>query len=98
MKEVDKAGGLEETAESRKSPLCVRRGWYKNIFWNLCKKWSRYLYHSYWNLSTLETGKMEWWKGKDNILISTDSNGVITFIHNSSRPETEALYVLDILH
>lgn len=46
MKEVDKAGGLEETAESRKSPLCVRRGWYKNIFWNLCKKWSRYSYHS----------------------------------------------------
>ena len=46
MKEVDKAGGLEEIAESRKSPLCVRQGWYKNIFWNLCKKWSRYLYHS----------------------------------------------------
>ena len=41
---------------------------------------------------------MEWWKGKDDILISTDSNGVVTFIHNSSMPETEALYVLDILH
>ena len=41
---------------------------------------------------------MEWRKGKDNILISTDSNGVVTFIHNSSMPETEALYVLDILH
>ena len=46
MKEVDKAGGPEEIAESRKSPLCVRRGWYKNIFWNLYKKWSRYSYHS----------------------------------------------------
>lgn len=42
MKEVDKAGGPEEIAESRKSPLCVKRGWYKNIFWNLCKKRSRY--------------------------------------------------------
>ena len=41
---------------------------------------------------------MDWWKGKDNILISTDSNGVVTFIHSFSRPETEAVYVLDILH
>ena len=41
---------------------------------------------------------MEWWKGKDDILISTDSNGVVTFIHSFSRPETEPVYVLDILH
>lgn len=47
-KDVDRAGGPGDMAESGKSllRLCVKWGLYKYIFWNLGKKRSRYSYHS----------------------------------------------------